>query len=118
MLIQQQNRHLSKAILIVAACFGLLSLAQVVRPLNSIDRSVAAIIAAEAHLTRHATQEVSPRIAQPQTPGPVGLKHLVAASHDSPLSRILMCVTPLWPMENWPMHRRVAPASADNPAFA
>ncbi len=111
--VAKQNRFIARAALLVAACFCLLSMAQVARPFRSFGPK-AALAAPLHHLTCHALQEVSPRNAQPRAPFAVGLLPVVAVIQHGLLPRMAAYV-PLWPMENWPIHRRLAPASADNP---
>ena len=114
MLVAKQNRVIRTAPF-VAACFCLLSMAQVVRPVRSIGPNSSAGLAAPLHhLTCHALQEVSPRNGQPRAPFAVGLVAVAAVIQHGLLPRMAAYV-PLWPMVSWPIHRRVAPASADNP---
>lgn len=111
----KQNQFVEKAALFVAVCFCLLSLGQISRPLRSFSPSSSAVFSAPRHnLTRHALQEVSPRNAQPRAFYAVGILPVVVVIQDGLLPRTAAYV-PLWPMQNWPIHRRLAPASADNP---
>ena len=99
----------------VATCFCLLSMAQVERPLHVFGPNSSAALATPLyHLARHALQEVSPRGAQPRAPYAVGLLPVVAVIPHRLRPRMAAYV-PFWPMENWPIHRQLAPASADNP---
>ncbi len=109
----KQNRFIGRALLLVA-CFCLFSIAQVVRPLRSIGHDdAAAITTLQQHLTRHAMQEVSPQNAELPALYCVGLLPVGVRPHCFP-PRMSMRV-PAWPMENWPIHRRISPASADSP---
>jgi len=115
----QQSRLVSRSALLVAACFCLLGLAQVACPLGCIGSSGSSAFAAtHLHLARHTLQEVSPRTAQPQAPYAVGRVPVVAFSDYRQLPRKTSCETPLWSIENWPTHQRVAPDSADVPRSA
>jgi hypothetical protein len=102
--------------LVVAPCFCLLSLAQVSRPLRSVDRSYSvSMVASQRQLTRHALPEMSPRNLQPRAPYVIGMLPVVPLNHRGDMARLTQCIPALWPLENWPMHRRIAPASADHP---
>lgn len=109
----KQNRFIARAALFVAACFCFLSMAQVACPLRSVAPRVA-LGAPQLHLTCHTLQEVSPRGAQPRAPYAVGMLPVVVVIQHGLLPRMAAYV-PLWPMDSWPIHRRLAPASADNP---
>jgi len=110
------HRVIAKAALLVAACFCLLSMAQVARPLCSIDPNpLSALSAPQQQLTRHALQEVSPRSARPQAPHVICVLPVAPVNHHCEPPRLTRSVAPLWPIENWLVHRQIAPASADNP---
>ena len=113
--VAKQNRFIARVTLFVAACFCLLSMAQAAPPLRSLGPDCSAALAVPRHcLTCHALQEVSPRNAQPRAPYVVGLLPVAGDMQRGLLPRMAAYI-PLWPMDNWPIHRRLAPASADNP---
>jgi hypothetical protein len=116
MLSAKSNRLIdTTALLVMAVSFCLLSMAQVARPLRSVRFSPATALARQhRQLTRHALQEVGPRSAQPHAPEATGLLHVVPIATGYALPRTTVFV-PLWPIENWPAHRRVSSASADTP---
>lgn len=115
MALAQQHRFIARVALPVAACFCLLSMVQVARSLRCTGLDSAPAFAdSHQHLTRHVLQEVSPRNAQPRAPYAVGLLPVVAVIRQGLLPRMAAYVL-LWPMKNWPIHRRLAPAGADNP---
>jgi DNA-binding transcriptional ArsR family regulator len=110
-----QNLLSAKAAMLVAVCVCLLGIAQVAGPLRRVNAGCSTAFAvAQQHLTRHAMQEVSPRTARPRAPVATGLRAVVSVTSRAALPRMTAFV-PLWPIENWPTHRRVCPASADTP---
>ncbi len=105
---------LVRTALVLAAWFSLLSMAQAARPLHSINPFTSAFAASRQHITRHVLQEVSPRGSQPQAPKLiVALLPVIPVSQHCVLPRMTAYV-PQWPIQDWPMHRRLAPA-ADKP---
>jgi hypothetical protein len=113
MLLAQQNRLPSRAVLIMAVSFCLLSLAQVVRPVHWIDPNSLAISAVAQHSGCHATPEVRPRKARPQTPDLArSLLAVPVLCHCRPALAALRAAS-FWPMQTWPAHRRLAPAFPD-----
>jgi hypothetical protein len=111
-----ENRFVARVALLITLCFCALSMAQIARPLVSIDRpSVPAVAATHRSLTRHTLQEVSPRGGHLQAPHVVGFLPIVRESDHGRLPRMTAYV-PLWSIESWPVHRRIFPDSADNPA--
>jgi hypothetical protein len=111
-----KNHFAARVALLVTLCFCALSMAQVARPLASIERpSVPAIAAAHHGLTRHTHQEVSSRGGHLRAPDAIGLLPIVWVSDHGRLPRMTAYV-PLWTIENWPVHRRICPDSADAPA--
>ncbi len=111
-----ENRFAARVALLITLCFCALSMAQIARPLASIERpSVPAIAAAHHGLTRHTHQEVSSRGGHLRAPDVIGRLPIVVVSDHCRLPRMTACV-PLWAIENWPMHRRIFHDSADTPA--
>jgi hypothetical protein len=105
------------AALLMATCFCAFSFAQLV-PLHYTSHSYSAAIVNPSHNpTRHAMQEVSPRNADLPALHAVGLLPVVAVRPHCFPPRMSMRV-PAWPMENWPIHRRISPPSVDNPGPA
>lgn len=110
-----QNRLIAGPAMLVAVCFCLLGMAQAARPLRCTGPNAATAFAApQQHLTRHAMQEVGPRNPQPQAPYAIGQLPVVPVAQRYALPRIAVYV-PLWPIENWPAHRRVSQVPADLP---
>ncbi len=115
MLSANRNDRIARAAIAVAACFCLLGIAQVVRPLRWAGAGFSTAFAVQhQQLTRHALQEVGPRSAQPRAPFASGLLPAVPVTQRYVLPRMTVFV-PLWPMENWAAHRRVSHASTDTP---
>jgi hypothetical protein len=109
----KRNGTLTAATLVVVGCFCVFSLVQFAS-LHSRCWSSSPALAALAHsLTRH-TRQVSPR-RQGELPvaDAVGRVPTSPAIHTA-LLRVTMRVFP-WPMENWRVHQRISPVSADNP---
>jgi hypothetical protein len=107
--------HVVKAAtLLMAICFCVFSVARLY-PLHRTRRSYAAVRVALSHnLTRHATQEVSPRNARLLVPYAIGLLPVVTARPHCCPPRISARVQ-AWPTDTWPILRRISPASADDP---
>jgi hypothetical protein len=117
MALRGEKRLLARIALVIAVCFCALSVAQIARPLRCADRvSTPLVAAAHEHLTRHTLQEVSPRGARLTTPYVIGVLPIVQVSAHGRLPR-MAAYLPFWPMESWPIHRRLAPACADSPAL-
>jgi len=114
MALANQNRSINAAVLLVAACFCLAGMARVARPLCSVGPGCAsAFVAPQLRLTGHTIQEVSPRNAQPRAPYATGLRAVAPVSQRYLLPRMTTVFVPLWPVENWPAHRRISHNSAD-----
>jgi hypothetical protein len=115
MALANQNRTINQAALLVAGCFCLLGMAQLAQPPRSAGPdSPTAFAAPQLCLMRHTTREVSPRSPQPRAPYPVVLRAVVPVAQRYVLPRMTVFV-PLWPIENWPAHRRIARDGADAP---
>jgi|GEM_PF-2961892 len=111
-----KNRVFARTALLIAVCFCTLSMARITRPLFRTNRvSSPAASAARQQLTRHTLEEVSPRAARLRAPRIIGLLPIIPVNYHGRLVRKEAYV-PFWPTEGWPIHRRLAPACADNPA--
>jgi hypothetical protein len=111
---ERRNPFVISPALLLAACLCLFTIAQVARSLRFVVGSGAAFSRQHLKLTRNVLEEVSPRSAQPQAPDAIGLIPVVAVKPDPLLPRLTIYV-PLWPMETWPIHRRVSPVRGDIP---
>jgi len=116
-MLSAKSRHCAGTVglLVVATSFCVLSMTQAARPLCCAHFSrTASLGAQQLRLTRHALQEVSPRATQPRAPQATRLLHVVVAAQRHALARTTTFV-PLWPIDNWPAHRRVPAPSSDTP---
>jgi hypothetical protein len=103
----------ARAALFVASCVCLLSIAQVTSAVYSLRRDGGSVFAATRHhVERHALQEVCPRSMQPRPPHVMGMMPAIPVDENRIVPRISVRM-PMWPIENWPIHRRLAPDSAD-----
>jgi len=102
-----RHRFAPEAALIVGAFFCL-GLGQVAHPLRCTGpKASRALAAPQQQWMCHATQEVNPRHPQPPAPDAIGWRlPVVPVAQGDVLPRVAVYV-PVWPIENWPAHRRI-----------